>query len=108
MRIWTEAYRPFLMGGDVHAPVSTEMEMELDGLIDIGHGLQAYLIVDPEGQTHVAESTTGAFIGTTIDQVRADLEAADPEVVRQQIEDAKERVKKADYIEPEQFWSLFK
>jgi len=105
MKIWTEAYRPFLMGGDVNAPIWTEMELR--DLIDIGHGLQAYLIVAPDGRTHVAESVTGALVGTDIDQVREDLEAADPKVVRQQIEDAKERVKKADYIEPEQFWSLF-
>jgi len=106
MKIWTEAYRPFIMGGNVHAPVS--IEMELDDPIDIGHGLQAYLIVDPEGRTHVAESTTGAFIGTTIDQVRADLAAADPEMVKSQMEDAKVRAQKADPLDDDTFWSLFK
>jgi len=108
MKVWTEAYRPFLMGGDVNAPVSTEVEFELDGLIDIGHGLQAYLLVGPGERTHVVESTTGAFIGTTIDQVRADLEAADPEVVKSQMENAKVRAQKADPLEPDQFWRLFK
>ena len=106
MKIWTEAYRPFMMGGDVNAPICTEVE--LNGLIDIGHGLQAYLLVDPGGRTHVVESTTGAFIGVTIDQVRADLEAADPEVVKSQMETAAIRAQEADPLEPEQFWSLFK
>jgi hypothetical protein len=104
MKIWTEAYRPWIMGGDVNAPIWTEV---LAGSpVDIGNGFQAYLITSPSGATYVAEAITGALIGTTIKQVKIDVATGDPEVMLKQIEDAKARVKRADYISPETFWRM--
>jgi len=105
-KVWTEAYRPFLMGGNVNAPVSTEVEVGEP--FDIGQGLQGYLVVAPSGKTHVAESTTGAFVGTTVDQIKADLESADPDVVKAQMETAATRAQEAEPLDAEHFWSLFK
>jgi len=104
MKIWTEAYRPFMMGGDVNAPISTEVEVGEP--VDLDHGIQVYIVAAPNGRTYVAESITGAFVGMSIDEVKQHIAEGDPEVIWKQIEDAKERVKKARPLDPEQFWSL--
>ena len=105
LRIWTEACHPFNFG-DVHAPVSTKVEVGPP--IDLDHGIQVYLIAAPNGQTYVAESVTGAFVGICIEDVREHVAESDPKVMKQQIEDAKERVKKARPLDPEDFWSMFR
>jgi hypothetical protein len=106
MKIWTEAYRPFLMGGDVNAPVSTEVEV--GHRYNVGGGYWAYEVESPSGQTYVVESKTGAIIGTSIFDVISDISEGDPEAMELQIEAAKERVKQADYVTPEQFWSMLR
>jgi len=106
LTIWTEAYRPFIMGGDVNAPIATEVEV--DEPVDVGHGIQVYEITSPSGQTHIAEATTGAFVGTSLKQVKADVLMGDPKVMKKQIKDAMERFKRADHLSPEKFWSMFR
>ncbi len=105
MRIWTEAYRPF-MGGDVNAPISTEVEV--GERIDVGSGFYAYEIESPSGDTYVVESETGALIGASILNVVCDIAEGCPEVMAEQIEAAKERVKKAKSLSNKKFWSMFK
>lgn len=106
LKIWTEAYSPFIMGGDVNAPIATEVEVGEP--VVLAEGISVYLITSPTGSTYVAEATTGAFVGTSMEQVRADVEDADPAVMKQQLEAASERVKKAEMLEPERFWSRFR
>lgn len=107
VKIWTEAYSPFIMGGDVNAPICTEVEAGEP--IDVGRGIQAYVIASPRtGKVHIAESTTGAFVGSSIEQVRQDVESADPEVIKQQLASAAERVKHARPLSPEEFWNHFR
>ena len=106
MRVWTEAYRPFMMGGDVHAPISTEVGVGEP--VDVGNGIQVYLIKAPNGNEYVAESVTGAFVGICIKEVRQHIAEGDPEVMKQQIEAAKERAEKATLLDNTAFWSMFK
>lgn len=106
MRIWTEAYRPLIMGGDVNAPISTEVEVGEP--IDVGSGIRVYLIVAPNGNEYVAESVTGAFVGISIEEVERHIAEGDPEVMWKQIEDAKERVKKATPLDNATFWSMLR
>jgi hypothetical protein len=106
MLIWTEAYMPFIMGGDVNGPICTEVEV--GQRYDVGGGYYAYEIESPSGATYVAESETGAFIGTSILDVVLDISAADPEVMAKQIEDARERAKAAQPLSNEKFWSMFR
>ncbi len=106
MLIWTEAYTPFIMGGDVNAPICTEVEV--GELIDVGSGFYAYEIESPSGDFYVVESETGAFIGTSILEVVIDISEGDPEVMRQQIEAAAERAKQAKPLSNEKFWSMFR
>lgn len=102
LTIWTEAYTPFIMGGDVNAPICTTVEV--DEAIDMGCGIQAYLITAPFGKTYVAESVTGAFVGNSIEEVRKNIEDGNEEVMCGQIEQSKVRVKKAHHLSPEDFW----
>lgn len=103
LRVWTRGYRPFILGGNVHAPLATDLEVHK--AFKIGRGLSAYVVINPvSGQTHVAESTTGAFVGDTIAAVRKDMEDADPKVVKEQMKWAAKKAKKARVVSTEEFW----
>ena len=105
-KIWTEAYSPFIMGGDVNQPIATEVEV--GEAIDIGHGYKAYVVVSPSGVTHVAEAITGAFIeGSSIEAVKESVSGGDPKLMKQQIEYARTQSAKARTLNPEDFWSKF-
>ena len=104
MKVWTEAYRPFMLG-DVHAPICTDIEVGEP--VDLGGGNVGYLVASPTGKTYVAEGTTGALVGSSIAQVREDISAADPAVLRKQLAWAAERVKAATLLEKDEFWGMF-
>lgn len=106
MLVWTEAYSPFIMGGDVNAPIATELEGGEP--VHLDHGVVVYLITSPCGKVFVAEGTTGAFVGTGLEQVKRDVANSDPDVICKQLTSARERVKKATILDNEQFWRMFK
>ena len=101
-KVWITNYRPFIMGGDVNAPIMCEVEIL--GEYDLGKDYTGWLFVIPSGKTFVAESITGAIIGNTLEMVREDIAEGNPQVMEQQINDAKEIVKKAYMGTEEEFW----
>ena len=106
MIVWTRAYRPFMMGGDVNGPVG--IEVTPGEKLDLGKGFYGYAIVSPvTGKVYIAESETGAFVGSSLEQVRDDIASCnDIERMKNQITEAKEKAKKLDIISPESFWKL--
>jgi hypothetical protein len=106
--IWSIGYFPFTMGGKVHRPIKTEIEINDNQIFDLGKGKKGYLIISPKGKTYVAESETGAFVGSTIEDVRKDILEGDKKVMNKQIKEAKEQVRMAEKFEPEEFWRFFK
>jgi len=106
MRIWTEAYRPFIMGGDCNAPIVCAVPV--DGPFDLGAGQQGFLAVSPSGRTFVAEGVTGAIVGSTIEGVRRDVEMADRTVMEEQIASAEKRVLQATPVSRDEFWRLLR
>lgn len=105
--VWTNGYSPFIMGGDVHGPIGTEIEV--GERFDLGRGFFGYLVASPiSGKTYVAEATTGAFVGPSLKVVRADVESGEPEDMREQVEEAAERRKKVRMLAPDDFWKRFK
>jgi len=104
--VWTEAYMPFIMGGDCNAPVATELEVGEP--VDLGKGISAYVIIAPSGALFVAEATTGAFVGTDLEEVKKDVASAHVATITNQIDAAKERFKKARMMPKDKFWSLFR
>lgn len=106
MLVWTEAYTPFIMGGDVNAPIATEVEVGEP--IHLDHGIIVYLVPSPKGEIFIAESTTGAFVGTSLEDVRQDVATANPQEMQGQLAKAKERVKRATVMDKEKFWARFR
>lgn len=107
IRVWTKAYRPFILGGDVHTPIATEVESGEPYQLE--HGIVVYLVKNPlTGQTHVVESHTGAFVGTSLEQVRDDVATADEKVMKDQLKEAEKLAQKAENMPPERFWKMFK
>jgi len=104
MIVWTMGYRPFMMGGDVNAPIG--IDIDPGERMDLGKGFFGYAIVSPvTGKVHVAEAETGAFIGSSLKQVRNDIEVCnDIEMMKGQVEAAKELLKKVDVLKPDEFW----
>lgn len=102
--VWTRGYRPFTMGGNVHYLRGTVLEV--GELHDLGKGFFGYLITSPDGEkTHVAEKESGAFIGTSLEDVRKDVEECkDIEVMWKQVKEALEMRNKVEIETSEQFW----
>lgn len=106
MKIWARAYRPFIMGGNCHAPIICDVPV--DGPFDLGMGYQGFLAVSPSGKTFVAESITGAIVGPTVKAVRQDIKVADKVVMEEQIARAKERVLCAQVVSQSEFWKMLR
>jgi hypothetical protein len=101
-KVWITNYRPFIMGGDVHAPIMCEIEVV--GEYDLGKGYKGWLFASPSGKTFVSETETGAIVGSTIDEVKQDIVEADEEVMKNQIQEARKLVKRAYMASEEEFW----
>lgn len=106
IKVWTEAYRPFVMGGRVRYPVMAEVEAT--GPHALGKGYFGYLITAPDGSTLVAESETGALVGPTLEEVKADIKSATKQIMKEQIEHARERVKIAEQTSADNFWKMLR
>ena len=106
MEIWTLQYRPFIMGGDVHQPV--KCDVEVDGPHDLGGGYQGYIATAPDGRTFVAEATSGAIVGPTLDEVRRDISQADPAVMAKQVAQGLSDRATAPILAPDEFWKSFR
>lgn len=100
--VWITNYRPFILGGDVHASIVCGVEVL--GPFDLGKGYQGWLLATPGGKTFVAETETGAIVGGSLDGVRADVAAADEAVMKRQIENAKKMRQRAYRGNQEEFW----
>jgi hypothetical protein len=102
IKIWTKDYRPFILGGNVHQPMATEAEAS--GPFALGKGYEGYVVLSPLGESFVAESKTGALVGPTLNEVRADIKKAKKSVMKKQIIEAQESVKAARIVDPAEFW----
>ncbi len=102
--IWTRGYFPFTMGGSVWRPMTAECEVT--GPHDLGKGFEGYLAFGPDGMTKVAEAESGAIVGDTLDQVRADIAATDDVVLMQrQVEAARKEIGFGGVnVTAEEFW----
>lgn len=106
IKVFTLAYQPFRLGGDLHTPISCEVEVT--GPYKLGLGYEGYLVTAPNGSTFVAESTTGAFVGPTIREVRQDIEAGDPKLMKAQVKSAKGLAARAEPTSANRFWSMLR
>lgn len=90
VKIWSEFYFPFVMGGSVWQPAWTWAEAE-DPTEPHGRGFFVQKVFGPIGQSRIIEASSGAIVGKTIEQVSQDILEADPAVMQKQVEDARRR-----------------
>lgn len=105
-RIWTRGHRPFVMGGLVHYVMAADVECR--GPYALGQGYKGYLSTAPNGATFVSEASSGAIVGSTLKEVRADIDQGSPSVMRKQVEHAREDAKNAEVVAVEFFWKAMR
>lgn len=105
MRIWTMGYFPWTMGGEVYRPICCTVNAVGPYTVK---GNKLFVVTSPKGSTHIAEGTTGALVGESLEQATRDIETANPAVMQQQLEQAKAMIRKAERLTTEEFWSLMK
>lgn len=103
LKVYTLSYRPFILGGDVNGPISTAAAVD-SGPHKLGRGVSCYVVRKPNGGTVIAEATTGALIGPTLNQVIADVQSGDPQIMAKQMKQAMIDSKRATPVEPAEFW----
>ena len=111
MVIWTEGYLPFIMGGNVNTPVGTKISKKKLGTpMDLPMGFKAYEFENPNnGQTHIIEAESGAFIGSDLQAVCDEIEkCGDAEMMKKQVSNALQRRKSVKVMEPKKFWKMFR
>ncbi len=106
IKIWTHAYSPFMMGGNVHAPIMTEVES--GPLVEFGKGFNGFVVHSPGGFEVVVERTTGAICGTSLEQVRQDVaECGDIKVMLRQLNQAARELEEALPLDNQEFWGRY-
>ena len=106
MEIYTATYNPFIMGGDVHQFIKTEVPVGEPQ--DLGKGYSAYLVTAPNGTAYIVEARTGALLGTDLSQVLEDVAQADTAIMEDQLSKSKLDFEKARLIQPAEFWRKLK
>lgn len=105
MKIWTVGYRPFILGGKCNYLVGCEIEPDRE--VDLGNGYTGFEITSPSGNKIIAEKTSGAIVGTSLEQVRTDIATGDPEVMAKQVAEACKNTKEVEVVSTEEFWKLY-
>ncbi len=107
--IWTLMKNsPFILGGDCNKWHPTGCIVDVTGPFDIGKGIKVFKAASPFYTEHFIDAESGGIIGDDLEQVKRDVEAADPKVMKQQIKEAKEQASKALKISPDKFWANLK
>jgi len=105
IRIWTEAYSPFILGGDVNQPISAEIDDYLE--CDLGRGYKGYVVVTPGGKTVIIDAISGGIIGNELTQVRRDVKEADETFLKKQLPEMKKRGQYARGVSVKEFWRRY-
>ena len=103
--MWTEATRPWRMGGDVHQPVGVDVHVNTP--IDVGYGISVYVVVVPDGRIAIVESQSGAIVGGSLKQVKQDIAKGAHNAMSRQIRRARKRREQVDVLNPDEFYSLW-
>lgn len=112
-KIYTYKYEPFMMGGNLHRPIATEVEDY--EVINFGKGYTALLVKNPvKEKWHICLDGCGAMIGTDEDKetlvarVTEDIAGGDEEIMKDQIAQGMSELKNAEVIDNDRFFGMFK
>lgn len=104
---WIPRYRPFIMGGDVHAGIKAELQV-VDTL-DVGQGHKVHVVKAPNGVSFYVETECGAMMGNDLMMILEDVKQGDPEVMKGQIEQGRKDRDRAELSHDlVYFWSYMK
>lgn len=100
---WTYGYFPFTMGSNVWHAMGCRVKCTEPE--DFGKGFFCQVIKSPDGK-HIAvvESTTGAIVGETEDDVRRDIAMGDVGVMLEQVARAGRDKGDMTMVSEEEFW----
>ena len=104
--IYTEAYSPFIFGGDVRRPIACKTKAYM-GPYKLGKGFEGYLL-QVNGKSYIAEKTTGALVGPSLEAVMKDIKTGKKSVMKEQVKQAKQRAAYAKIINEAEFWRRIK
>lgn len=106
MRVWTRAYRPFLLGGNVNADIAIEVEPEESVEID---GYTVHRLTSPDGTKTVwADEVSGGLVGGDLEEIKRDIAVAETAFLDKQLQEMKARGEKAESVDAEDFWRQIK
>lgn len=107
--IWTRAYSPFIMGGDVNAPIGTKMKCSVIFFEKSINGVNKLLVAESPDTKRivVAEYTTGAIVGNDVTVVMEDIKQSSRKIIKEQIEDANKLLKKVHTVSFDEFWRRY-
>ena len=104
LEIWTQAYRPFSLGG-VHSPIKITTLIDQDP-VELGKGFAGYVIFSPVNRKHfIVEARSGGIVGDDLKMVRADVKSAPKHIMEKQVLEAIEQRKQAREVSSNEFWS---
>lgn len=102
MKIWRPSYNPFGFGS-CHKPICTEIS-DNTPKIDVGLGFKV-VVITYGTKTYVFEVESGGLVGASLEEVKEDVAySGNAELMRQQIEKAKEKGNTAQKVSFEQFF----
>lgn len=106
--IWTIGYFPFTIGGRVHAPMITEVDVIEE--MEVGKGFKCFSWKTPLDNLRISESSTGAIVGNSFEEVIKDVEDADIDVINKQMKEASSLLRSgtSHHMTNEEFFKLYK
>lgn len=108
MRIWTQYYNAFVMGGSCWQDMATEVDVDASPVYEVGEGLYVVELVIPGKGPVFADLISGGLVGDDLEQMRTDTANRGAEQVRQDCLKMKERGAGAELVDEEKFWGRFK
>lgn len=103
MRVFTRAYRPFLMGGNCNANLAAEIETVRTVTV---HSYTLHLIVSPDGKKEAwVDDVSGGLVGGNLGEVENDIAKADRTFLDLQLEEQRIVGEAAEPVDADEFWS---
>lgn len=106
-RIWTMGHFPFLMGGEVNQPITTEVDFIEEK--DLGKGIKAFSFKTVKGTLKIAESRTGGIVADSFEQLIEQIKDSTKKELNDQLDRAQLVVDKATkHLSNEEFFKLYR
>jgi len=102
MKIWTTAYRPFSMGGNVRGNIATEVEIDKSDWFELANG---YCGAKLDNGFYI-DKVSGGLLGKDLDMIVSDIKTSTREIIDEQLYDMIIERDKSDVISNEKFFSM--